>query len=308
MHDIIIVGAGPAGLSASLHAKELGLDYLTIEKEKVANTIWTYPPGKPVQYYPAGVEVVGNLPLPEGKTEDVIAGWQKFAKDAELNVKEHEGATNIVKQGGEDGTFKVETDKGAYEARFVILAIGVQGTVRKVPIECDEEDKVCYALRKPEMFAGKSVIVVGGGDTAIESAMLLKDAGADVTISYRKPEFFRLKDINKKNLEKSGIPVIFNSNVKELKGDEAIVDVNGEPKTVDCDYCLVFAGTIPPTDFMTKIGLELENNKPKYNSEYESNVPGLFIAGDLTKEPLIKPAVNHGYKIVETVAKRLGKA
>ncbi len=303
MFDVIVVGAGPAGLSASYHAKELGLDYVCFEKAKVANTLLTYPHGKEIHYYPVNVEVIGKLPLPEGNTEDTIKAWQDFAK--ELNIREHEEVTDIKKEGD---TFKVTTTRGEYEARFVLLAIGVQGSPRKIPIECDDENKIVYEMHEPEDYKGYKVIVVGGGDTAIEHALLLQKAGADVTISYRRGEFFRLIDDNKRDIEESGIPVIFNSNVKSIRDGKAVLDVSGETKELDADIIAVFAGTIPATDFLKKIGLELENNKPKYNQDtLETNIPGLFIAGDLTRQPLIKPAINHGVMVMDEINKRLGK-
>lgn len=305
MFDLIVVGAGPAGLSACYHAKELGLDYVCFERERVANTLLTYPHGKDIQYYPANVEVIGKLPLPKGKARDTLNAWQRFAKDEKLNIRVEE-VTGIKS----DGNFEVTTSKSAYESKFVLLAIGVQGAVRKVPIECDTPERVCYSLKDPGGCKGMKVLVVGGGDTAIEHALLMRKAGADVTISYRKPSFFRLKEANQKALDGSGIPVIFNSNVVKADCDGAVLRITeeGKPeelKTLPVERVFVFAGTIPAVEFLTKIGLKLENNKPVYNEEYETNIPGLFIAGDLTKEPLIKPAINHGVKIVDEIKSRL---
>jgi putative YpdA family bacillithiol system oxidoreductase len=303
MYDLIIVGAGPAGLSACYEAKERGLEYLGLERNTVANTLETYPHGKDIHYYPANVDVMGHLPLPEGKAEDTLRAWQEFAK--ELNIKEKEEVEEIKKEGE---TFKVITCNGQYESKFILIAIGVQGTVRKIPIDCDDEKHVCYKIPEPKDYHGKKVIVVGGGDTAIEHALLLRDAGATVTLSYRKPEFFRLKDVNREAIDASDIQVIFNSNVKCIKGGKAVVDISGETKEIEADAIAIFAGTIPATDFLEKIGLELENNKPKYDPEtLESNIPRMFIAGDLTKQPLIKPAINHGVQIVDEIAGRLSK-
>ncbi len=302
MFDLIIVGAGPAGLSASERAKELGLKYVCFEKERVANTLLTYPHGKDIHYYPATVQVIGKLPLPEGKAEDTLKAWQQFAK--QLNVKEHEEVTSINKG---DSNFKVITTKGTYDSKFVLLSIGVQGAVRKISIECDSEGKICYHIPEPKAYKGKTVIVVGGGDTAIEHAMLLKDAGATVTLSYRKPEFFRIKEANTEALKKSGVPVIFNSNVECIRGNKCRIDIAGEKKELPADMIAVFAGTIPATEFLEKVGLKLENGKPGYDAAtMESvDVPGLFIAGDLTKQPLIKPAINHGVLVADEVKKRL---
>jgi len=302
MFDVIIVGAGPTGLSACQRAKEMGLKYICFEKDRVANTLLTYPHGKDILYYPANVQVIGKLPLPEGKAEDTIKAWQEFAKA--YNVREHEEVADIKKEG--DG-FNVTTTKGDYKARFVLLGIGVQGSIRKIPLEYDNEKSVLYHIPEPKAYKGRKVIVVGGGDTAIEHALLLKEAGADVTVSYRKPEFFRLKDVNAEGIAKSGIPIIFNSNVECIRGETCRIDINGEKKEMPTDMIAVFAGTIPATDFLTKIGLKLENNKPGYNpTTLEStDVQGLFIAGDLTKQPLIKLAINHGVQIIDEIKKRL---
>jgi thioredoxin reductase len=301
MFDVIIIGAGPAGLSASQHAKELGLKYICLEREKAANTLHTYPKGKDIHYYPANVQAVGKLPLPEGKADDTLRAWQDFAKH--LNVKEHEEVMDVKK---EDSTFKVTTTKGSYESKFLMLAIGVQGTVRKVPIDCDDEKKILYHIPDVKAYKGRKMLVVGGGDTAIEYALLLKEAGTDVTISYRKPEFFRLKDVNAQGITSSGIPIIFNSNVECFRGGSCRLEVNGEKKEMHFDFIAIFAGTIPATDFLAKIGLKLENNKPGYTATFESiDILGLYIAGDLTKQPLIKPAINHGVLIIDEIKKRL---
>lgn len=304
MFDVIIIGAGPAGLSACLEAKEKGVNYVCLEREKAANTLLTYPHGKDIHYYPATVQVIGKLPLPEGKAEGTLKSWQELSKT--LNVKEHEEVTDVKKEGD---SFKVTTSKGSYESKFIMLSIGVQGALRKIPIECDSDKCVLYSIHEPKEYAGKSVIVVGGGDTAIEHAVLLKEAGAKVTISYRKEAFFRLKEVNQNAVETSGIPILFNSNVLSIKHGKAVIDVAGEKQELPADFVAVFAGTIPATDFLTKIGLKLDNNKPGYDAQtLESvDIPGLYIAGDLTKQPLIKPAINHGVLIVNGITSKLGK-
>lgn len=305
MYDVAIIGAGPAGISASLRAKELGLNYITLERKGVADTLRSYPRGKHMEFYPKDVEVISRVPLAGDKVEDTLALWDTFVDDEGLNIHENEGASNIVKK---DDFFEIETSKSKYEARFVLFAIGVQGIPVKIPIPSDGPGRVCYNLREPETCRGKDVLVVGGGDSAIEHALLLEECGANVTISYRKPEFFRLNEYNMKKIKESGIPVVYNSNVVKAGIDGAVLRTGeNEEKTIQAYRVYVFAGTKPAAEFMTKIGLKLENNKPVYNEEYESSVPGLFVAGDLTKELLIKPAVNQGYKIIDTLAKRLGK-
>ena len=302
MFDVIIIGAGPAGLSACDRAKELGLEYLCFEKESVANTLLTFPIGKDIHYYPANVEVIGRLPMPEGKTTGTIEAWQEFAKD--FHIHEHEEVMSVTKEGD---VFNVKTNKDEYESKFVMIAIGVQGSVRKIPVECDDEKQICYKIKEPKEMSGKNVLIVGGGDTAIEHALLLRDAGASVVLSYRKPEFFRLKDVNRKAIDESDIPVIFESNVKCIKDGKCTLDVRGEEQEVPADVIAVFAGTIPATKFLEDCGLELENNKPIYDEEtFATNVEGMFVSGDLTKQPLIKPAINHGVKIIDEIKKGLG--
>jgi thioredoxin reductase len=256
-----------------------------------------------------GEGLVDHLTGPTAVTfcsQDAFAPAQamkEFSK--QLNVKESEEVTDLKKEGDK---FKVTTSKGSYDAKFVLIAIGVQGSVRKVEIECDDAKNVLYRVLDPTALQGKNVLVVGGGDTAIEHAVLLKEAGAKVTLSYRKPEFFRLKDVNEKAIRESGIPLVFNSNVKSIKSGKAVLDVNGQTQEVPTDCAAVFAGTIPATDFLTKIGLKLENNKPGYTTSFESvDIPGLYIAGDLTKQPLIKPAINHGVLIINEITAKLSK-
>ncbi len=248
------------------------------------------------------MQIPSDIPLPK-TPEEAIKAWRSIAKN--LNVKEHEELVDVRREGDH---FEVKATSTSYTSKYVLLAIGIQGQIRKLPIR-GESERVLYQIPDPHKYKKKRVLVVGGGDTAIEHALLLKNAGADVVISYRRDSFFRLKDINQRNLEESGIPVIFNSNVLEIHHGAATLDVSGRKKQIPADFVAVFAGTVPPTQFLEKIGLKLENNKPVYNQNtYETSVSGLFIAGDLTKQPLIKPAILQGLQVAEEVARRLNKS
>jgi len=300
--DVIIVGAGPGGLSAGLKAKELGIDYMILEKSSIASTLLGYPPGKDVKAYPEELIAKGKLPIAHRPTQEIVQEWEDIAKDNELFILYEE----VLDIKGQEGNFTVITNNSKYVCKYVILAIGVQGTPRKICVDAPE-GKVHYCLDSCKKHEGENVIVVGGGDSAVECALLLHEAGANVTISYRKPKFFRVKPINLERLEKSGIPAIFNSNVTCLECGEAVLDVNGKQQKVKTDDIFVMAGTIPPKDFLASMDIEIENNKPKTGENCETNRKGIFAIGDLGKFQLIKYAINHGYEVVEDISKRLGE-
>jgi thioredoxin reductase len=162
---------------------------------------------------------------------------------------------------GEDGVFTVTTKKGQHRAMAVVLALGRAGTPRKLDVKGEELPKVMYRLIEADHYINKKILVVGGGDSAIEAAMgLALQVGNQVTLSYRKEAFSRIKERNTVRIAefiaKRKLEVAFNSMPVEIRPDSVVLEVAGEQREIPNDYVWVFAGGTPPTDFLKKLGLQ----------------------------------------------------
>ena len=258
--DLVIVGAGPAGISASLRAIEHRLRYVTIERDELGGTVAKYPRQKLVMTSPVEFPLYGKLKKTEMAKEALIEFWHTVLKRADFEARVGESVEEIHK--GEDGRFTVATNKGRYRAHAVILAIGRSGTPRKLGVPGEELPKVMYRLIEADHYLNKRILVVGGGDSAIEAAMgLAQQAGNKVTLAYRGAEFKRIKERNRLRLEKcleqDVLTVIYNSNPVEIRPEAVVLDVGGEKREIPNDYVWVFAGGTPPNDFLRKVGIDL---------------------------------------------------
>lgn len=260
--DVCIVGAGPAGLSASLRAVEKKLSYVTLEAEEFGGTVAKYPRQKLVMTSPVEFPLHGKFnKLAIGK-EELLAFWQKAARKAGLKVNTGEPVEQIRLEP--DGAFTIETQKGRYRALSVVLAIGRRGTPRKLDIPGEALPKVMYSLLDAEAYTGNTILVVGGGDSAVEAAMGLAHQGVNkVTLSYRKDVFSRLKERNDKlireYMRKGRLQVLFNSHPIEIRQQAVVLQVPGGHRELPNDYVFVFAGGTPPNAFLEKVGVRLGN-------------------------------------------------
>ena len=257
--DVLIIGAGPAGISASLRAIEKKLNYLTLEREEIGGTVAKYPRQKLVMTSPVEFPMYGKFQKMELSKEDLLAFWKKVLQRADFNIRTGESVEEIKK--GEDGIFSVVTKKGQYRSHAVVLALGRTGTPRKLGVKGEELPKVMYRLIEADHYINKRILVVGGGDSAIEAAMgLAHQSGNQVTLSYRKGSFSRIKERNAKRIEdciRTGkVKVVFNSVPVEIKEGTVVLEVNGELQEIPNDFVWVFAGGTPPNDFLRKIGVE----------------------------------------------------
>lgn len=258
IYDVLIVGAGPAGISASLRAIENKLNYITIDEGEVGGTVAKYPRQKLVMTSPVEFPMHGKFKKTELSKEDLIAFWKKVCERADFKVRQGEKVEDIKKF--QDGIFTVSTPKGLYRARYVILALGKSGSPRKLGVKGEELPKVMYRLIEADHYVNKKILVVGGGDSAIEAAMGLgHQVGNQVTLSYRKEAFSRIKERNaqriQESIRKGKVKVIFNSNPVEFTNDSVILDVNGKMQRIPNDFVWIFAGGEPPTAFLKKIGV-----------------------------------------------------
>jgi thioredoxin reductase len=256
--DVIIVGAGPAGVSASLRAAERGLRAITLERENVGGTVSKYPRQKLVMTSPVEFPLHGKFKKTVLSKEDLLAFWEKIIRRTDLNVRSLE-AVDLVRKD-EDGLFTVQTSREEYRSLTVVLAMGRAGTPRKLGVTGEELPHVFYRLIEADHYTDKNILIVGGGDSAVEAAMgLAHQSGNKVTMSYRKGEFSRLKDRNAKRIEehiRSGkLNVIFNSMPVEFREGSVLIDESGEIREMPNDYVWIFAGGIPPSDFLKAAGI-----------------------------------------------------
>ncbi len=257
-YDVCIIGAGPGGISATLRAIEHKLKHITIEQDEVGGTVAKYPRQKLVMTSPVEFPMYGKFKKMELSKEDLLAFWKKVLERVDFNIRAGEKVEDVKK--GTDGVFTVKTTKGEHRSRTVVLALGRRGTPRKLGVKGEELPKVMYSLIEAEAYVNKNILVVGGGDSAIEAAMgLAHQMGNQVSLSYRKDKFSRIKERNSQRIAeciRSGkIQVIFNSNPVEIKENSVVLDVNGETQEIPNDYVWVFAGGTPPNAFLEKIGV-----------------------------------------------------
>ena len=259
-YDVIIIGAGPAGISGCLEAKKHGLKFLLLEQDTLGGTVFTFPRKKIVMTSPMDLPLFGKIKLYETTKPELLDLWQTVLRKNNITVNENSKVESII---SEEGMFKISTLNGdQYTAASVLLSIGRRGTPRKLNIPGEMKEKVAYRLMEPEDISGKHIIVVGGGDSAVESALLLADRN-HVILSYRNEVFNRIKPLNSITLNKAvaaeKLEVRLKTNLISIE-DESItisIDENKENLVLRNDLVYIFAGGELPTQFLEKAGIKI---------------------------------------------------
>lgn len=258
--DVVIVGAGPAGISASLGALQHKLRFVTLEQENLGGTVAHFPRGKLVMTAPATLPLIGKVKLSETTKEALLGFWEDIVKRTGLKINYQERVEEITP--GPD-VIRIKTNRSEYRTRAVLLAIGRRGTPRKLGVPGEALAKVVYRLIDAEQYAGQHVLVVGGGDSALEAAAsIAEQPNTQVTLSYRSESFSRAKEKNRQRIaaaEQSGaLRVLLKSTVLEIRPERVFIDQEGERIEIANDAVIVSAGGELPTPFLKKIGIQVD--------------------------------------------------
>ncbi|MDE2405122.1 MAG: NAD(P)-binding domain-containing protein [Sphingomonadales bacterium] len=259
-HDVVIIGCGPAGIAASLGAIERKLDFVTVDQSSLGGTVAHFPRGKLVMTGPADLPLVGRVQFSEVSKEHLLSFWEDVLRRTGLAPRFGEQVLAIRPCGD---AFEVETTRERLRARTVLLAIGRRGTPRALEVPGEDRPKVVYRLIDPAQYAGRRVLVVGGGDSALEAAAeLAEQPGTTVTLSYRGAAFGRARARNRERVESAvqagRIDLRLESRVVEIAADSVRLEHSGRRDDLANDDVVICAGGILPTGFLRQIGIEVE--------------------------------------------------
>jgi thioredoxin reductase/ferredoxin len=257
--DLVIVGAGPAGFTASLAAMEQKLRFATVEQESLGGCVFQYPRGKVVMTQPATLPLVGRMKLSLTSKEQLLEFWRDVEKRTGVEIRYRERVEAVLPDGP---GFVVRTTKGELRTHSLLLAVGRRGTPRKLGVPGEDLSKVVYRLIEPEQYAGQRVLVVGGGDSALEAAASLAEADASVALSYRGEAFGRAKLRNRERVadaQRAGrLEVLLGSQVRRIDASHVFIEQGARKLALDNDAVIVNAGGVLPTEFLKSIGIEVE--------------------------------------------------
>jgi thioredoxin reductase/Pyruvate/2-oxoacid:ferredoxin oxidoreductase delta subunit len=260
--DVVIVGAGPAGLAAALRLREAGRSCRVLEQGSLGGTIANYPRQKVVMTEPFQLPFYGKVTKKLISKEELLSMWQRALRKGNVGIEEGVKVTGIE---GDDGAFRVQTSRGSLDTRKVVLATGLRGTPRKLGVRGENLPKVSYRMMDPEQYEGCDVLVVGGGDSALEAAMqLAEEADARVSISYRGENFAKCREANRTKMaglvKARRVRALMSSEVDLITEDEVILTVAASPQVLPNDFVIVNIGGELPVEFLSKLKISLEKH------------------------------------------------
>lgn len=258
--DLLIVGAGPAGLSAALEAKACKLKFCILEQDSIGGTLAHYPRGKMVMTQPADLPIVGKFQFQEASKEDLVGFWHEVIRKTGLRIQVNTRVDSVVP--AELG-FKVKTTKGEFSTHKVLLALGRRGTPRRLGVLGEELNKVVYRLLEPEQYIGQHILIVGGGDSAVEAAIsIAKQPGTHVTLCHRGKALARAKQTNRDRLltaqSRYRLEVLMETAINEIQTEKVILQGAEGIRKIANDCVIICAGGLLPTPFLHNSGIQVE--------------------------------------------------
>lgn len=283
--DVAIVGSGPGGLSAALSCIQKGLSYVILEKEQlIASTIARYPKGKLVMAEPYDTANLSFLPVFDSAKEQLIPIWTELMERVGMRINKGESVETVARAA--DGAFEIRTTVNVYRAQRVVLSIGTRGKPRTLQVQGENLPKIYNLLEDPDEWRGKSVLVVGGGDSAVEAALALADSGAKVMISYRGKGFNRAAPKNKQTIEQYAsegrLKAKLGSQVLQFEDDSVTLALaDGSQKRYPNDACFVLIGADPPIAWLEKMGIRFVERPHNYQMGKTDDILRRFVRAAL---------------------------
>lgn len=257
--DVVVVGSGPAGLSAGIEALRSGLSCLVLEQGSLSESVRKYPRHKLLLAEPINMPLYGHLWVADTSKEALLRAWESIVANSGLQVRTGVRVEQVTREGA---LFRIETTTGVHLARRVVLAMGRRGTPRKLGVTGEDLDKVFYEIIEMEQFAGRRMLVIGGGDSAVESAVgLANQAGTEVLLSYRGAEFARIKPRNQEKLERAvaarKIKLLLGTQLREVRADVVLLDGPTGTMIIPNDDVVIRIGGDPPYAFLERMGVRI---------------------------------------------------
>ncbi len=314
VYDILIIGAGPIGLTCGIEAQKQGLSYLIIEKGCLVNSIYYYPVN--MTFFSTADKIeIGNVPFiahsDKPTRREALTYYQRVKYAHQLNVNLYEKVINAQK----DDSFEIQTTKGKYYAKNLIVATGFYDTPNLMNIKGEDLPKVKHYFDEPHPYADQKVIVVGGGNSAVDVALETFRKGAEVTMVIREPELkegikYWVKPDIENRIEEGSIRAFFNAQLLEISEKDVVLQTPQGTQTLENDFVLAMTGYQPDYPLLRQLQIDIQDDieqTPTYNPEtHETNISGLFLAGVVcggmrTNKWFIENSRDHAEKIIQQI-------
>jgi thioredoxin reductase (NADPH) len=319
MEDVIIIGAGPCGLSTAIELKKIGLNPLILEKGCIVNSIYHFPLAMTFFSSPDRIEI-GDIPFPTvhekpSRTEGLIY-YRRLTEHFQIRINQYEHVTNVIP---ETGTFKVHTlyrgEQKVYHAHYVVIATGYYGKVNHMGIPGEDLPHVAHYFREAHPYAGSNVVVIGGKNSAIDTALELSYVRAKVTMVYRQAAFRRsvkswVKPLIESAIDNGKVKMMWETEVGEIREHSVRVYQHGMEHEIPAEFVFAMTGYCPDVTLLQQAGVKFQPNSivPIYSESMETTVPGLYVAGVvISGEETSKVFIENGRLHGKAIAKEIGK-